>query len=220
MSFSGGVFSINTTGQPVVSGTTISASVFNALTADLATGLSTCMLKDGTQTATASIDFAQGLSVATNKFVVASTGALTLTPVAGSSFVATTFTPAISIGGSPPTSYTTQVGNYMQIGVAGNGRVFFGITVRLNVAGAATGVVTFTGLPVAARAGAATERNVCSVYLTGQSTGLTTESIWATVAQGATVIDLWTYTAGAAAAFSIGTLTNSVQFNITGSYPI
>lgn len=60
MSYSGGVFSINTTGQPVVSGTTISASVFNALTSDLATGLSTCMLKDGTQTATAGIGFYAG----------------------------------------------------------------------------------------------------------------------------------------------------------------
>jgi len=60
MSFSGGVFSINTSGQPVVAGTTISASVFNALTADLATGLSTCMLKDGTQTATAGIGFYAG----------------------------------------------------------------------------------------------------------------------------------------------------------------
>lgn len=60
MSYSGGVFSINSTGQPVVSGTTISASVFNALTSDLATGLSTCMLKDGTQTATAGIGFYAG----------------------------------------------------------------------------------------------------------------------------------------------------------------
>ncbi len=60
MSFSGGTFSINTTGQPVVDGTTISTSVFNALTADLATGLSTCMLKDGTQTATAGIGFYAG----------------------------------------------------------------------------------------------------------------------------------------------------------------
>lgn len=60
MSFSGGVFSINTSGQPVVSGTTISAIVFNALTADIATGLSTCMLKNGTQTATAGIGFYAG----------------------------------------------------------------------------------------------------------------------------------------------------------------
>jgi hypothetical protein len=34
-----GSFTINTAGQPVVAGTTITASVFNALTADLATGL-------------------------------------------------------------------------------------------------------------------------------------------------------------------------------------
>lgn len=63
MSFSGGVFSINTSGQPVVDGTTISASVFNALTADLATGLSTCILKDGTQTATAGIPFFAGTAL-------------------------------------------------------------------------------------------------------------------------------------------------------------
>lgn len=60
MSFSGGVFSINTAGQPVVAGTSISATVFNAFTADIATGLSTCMLKDGTQTATAGIGFFAG----------------------------------------------------------------------------------------------------------------------------------------------------------------
>jgi len=55
MSFSSGVFSINTSGQPVVTGTVISSTVFNALTADLATGLSTCVLKDGTQTITGNI---------------------------------------------------------------------------------------------------------------------------------------------------------------------
>lgn len=63
MSFSAGVFSINSTGQPVVTGTSISASVFNAFTADIATGLSTCLLKDGTQTATALIPFAAGISL-------------------------------------------------------------------------------------------------------------------------------------------------------------
>lgn len=58
MSFNGlGVFQINSSGQPVVSGTTISSSTFNLLTADLATGLSTCLLKDGTQTVTANIPF-------------------------------------------------------------------------------------------------------------------------------------------------------------------
>lgn len=56
MSFNGsGTFNINSTGQPVVSGTVISSSVFNALTADLATGLSTCLTKDGQTTVTANI---------------------------------------------------------------------------------------------------------------------------------------------------------------------
>ena len=56
MSFNGsGVFNINTTGQPVVTGTVISSSTFNALTADLATGLSTAITKDGQTTVTANI---------------------------------------------------------------------------------------------------------------------------------------------------------------------
>lgn len=55
MSFSSGTFSIDTAGQPVVTGTVISSSAFNALTADLATGLSTCVLKNGTQTMTADL---------------------------------------------------------------------------------------------------------------------------------------------------------------------
>src|SRR3990167_4040990 len=52
MSFSSGTFSINSSGQPVVTGTVISSTAFNSLTADLATGLSTAVLKDGTQTIT------------------------------------------------------------------------------------------------------------------------------------------------------------------------
>jgi len=56
MSFNGsGTFVINTAGQPVVSGTVISSTAFNALTADLATGLSTCLTKDGQTTPTTNI---------------------------------------------------------------------------------------------------------------------------------------------------------------------
>lgn len=62
MSFNGsGTFVINTAGQPVVTGTTISSTAFNALTADLATGLSTAITKDGQTTTTAPISFAGGL---------------------------------------------------------------------------------------------------------------------------------------------------------------
>ena len=56
MSYNGsGVFTINTGGQPVITGTTISSTVFNNLTADLATGLTTALTKDGQSTPTANI---------------------------------------------------------------------------------------------------------------------------------------------------------------------
>jgi hypothetical protein len=56
MSYNGsGTFNINSSGQPVVTGTVISSTAFNALIADLATGLSTAITKDGQTTPTANI---------------------------------------------------------------------------------------------------------------------------------------------------------------------
>jgi len=56
MSYNGsGTFNINSAGEPVVSGTVISSTAFNALTADLATGLTTALTKDGQSTPTANI---------------------------------------------------------------------------------------------------------------------------------------------------------------------
>jgi hypothetical protein len=56
MSYNGsGTFNINTAGQPVVTGTTITSTAFNLLTADLATGLTTALTKDGQTTPTANI---------------------------------------------------------------------------------------------------------------------------------------------------------------------
>ena len=56
MSYNGsGTFNINSAGQPVVSGTVISSTAFNALTADLGTGLTTALTKDGQTTPTANI---------------------------------------------------------------------------------------------------------------------------------------------------------------------
>ena len=63
MSYNGsGTFVINSTGQPVVAGTIISSATFNALTADLATGLTTAITKDGQTATTARIPFAQGIN--------------------------------------------------------------------------------------------------------------------------------------------------------------
>jgi hypothetical protein len=72
LSFNGsGLFNVNTSGQPVVAGTTITSAAFNALTADLATGLSTAICKDGQTTVTANIPL--------NSFKLTGLGAGTLT---------------------------------------------------------------------------------------------------------------------------------------------
>lgn len=52
-----GTFQISGVGLPYTTGTIISSSVANQLNTDLASGLSTCILKDGTQTVTANIPF-------------------------------------------------------------------------------------------------------------------------------------------------------------------
>ena len=89
MSFNGtGTFLINTAGQPVVTGTTITSTAFNALTADLATGLSTAITKDGQTVVTNNIPL--------NTFKLTGVGAPTATndaltynqPAAVSSLVA------------------------------------------------------------------------------------------------------------------------------------
>lgn len=54
MPFSGGTFTL-ATGNPVTAGNTIEASWANTTLSDIATGLSTAILKDGTQTLTANI---------------------------------------------------------------------------------------------------------------------------------------------------------------------
>lgn len=110
MSFASGTFLINSTGQPVVTGTVISSTAFNALTADLATGLSTCILKDGTQTIVANLPMAgfkfTGLGAGTaatdsaNLSQAQSQQGSTLTAVSGTNTIlgTATPTPAYAIG--------------------------------------------------------------------------------------------------------------------------
>lgn len=59
MAFNGsGLFNIDSTGQPVIANTLIESADFNALTADLATGLSNAICKDGQTTVTANLPMA------------------------------------------------------------------------------------------------------------------------------------------------------------------
>lgn len=69
MPFSSGSFSLYSPGNPVITGTTISSTWAVNTLGDIATGLSTCVLKDGTQTITANIPMSgfkiTGLAAAT-----------------------------------------------------------------------------------------------------------------------------------------------------------
>ncbi len=71
-----GVFNIDSTGQPVVAATLITAATHNALTTDLAAGLSNRICKDGQTTVTADIPFNNkkitGLAAATTRTDAAS----------------------------------------------------------------------------------------------------------------------------------------------------
>lgn len=180
LSFNGsGLFLINTSGQPVVNATTISASVFNALTADLATGLSTCLTKDGQTTPTANIPLGgfklTGIGVATTTGDALSYGragtltALTLstTALAITSGGTGQITAALAINALVP-SQTSQSGKFLSTDgsvvswqpLAGSGTVtsvaLSGGTTGLTVSGSpitASGTITLAGTLIVANGG-------------------------------------------------------------------
>lgn len=137
MSYNGsGSFSINTAGQPVVSGTTITSTAFNLLTADLATGLSTAICKDGQTTTTASIPFAVGIAVTTGittpstSFALVNTTATTVNFAGGA-------TVAINAGGAGNTTTWTAT-SFVHTGtltVSGTSLTLTGGNVIMGVAG-------------------------------------------------------------------------------------
>jgi hypothetical protein len=106
LSYNGsGTFQINTAGQPVVAGTVISSTAFNSLTADLATGLSTAITKDGQTTVTANIPMSgyklTGLGAATAaadavRFSQLQGGTDKLITVTGTDTLTGTMTPALT----------------------------------------------------------------------------------------------------------------------------
>jgi hypothetical protein len=110
MSYNGsGTFNINTAGQPVVTGTVITSTAFNLLTADLASGLTTALTKDGQTTPTANIPMGTfkitGLGAGTAltdaaQFGQLQAGATQIAVVTGTDTLAGTLTPT-------PTAYAT-----------------------------------------------------------------------------------------------------------------
>jgi len=163
MSFNGsGTFVINSSGQPVVANTVISTTVFNALTADLATGLSTCITKDGQTTPTANIPMGTfkltGLGVgsaATDSATLGQVQASTtkLITVSGTDTITGTMTPAL-------TAYTAGQMFYFVAGGANTGAV------TLNIDGLGSRNMTRHG-SVALVAGDILSGEVCVVVYDG-----------------------------------------------------
>ena len=143
MSYNGsGTFNINSAGQPVVSGTVISSTAFNALTADLGTGLSTALTKDGQTTPTANIPMGTfkitGLGAGTVATDAVRLGQLqnfstgTLITVAGTDTITGTVSPSL-------TAYTAgQIFSFV-VGTTNTGAV------TLNIDGLGAKAVTRTG---------------------------------------------------------------------------
>jgi hypothetical protein len=143
MSYNGsGTFNINSAGQPVVSGTVISSTAFNALTADLGTGLTTALTKDGQTTPTANIPMGTykitGLGAGTAATDAVRLGQLqnfstsTLITVAGTDTITGTVSPSL-------TAYTAgQIFSFV-VGTTNTGAV------TLNIDGLGAKAVTRTG---------------------------------------------------------------------------
>lgn len=110
MSYNGnGVFLINTAGQPVVAGTVISSTAFNALTNDLANGLTNAITKDGQSTPTANIPMA-GFRITGLGAAVSATDAVRLGQLQGNTlnFMTVTGTDVLLGSLTPPlAAYTT-----------------------------------------------------------------------------------------------------------------
>jgi hypothetical protein len=142
MAYNGsGTFLINTAGQPVITGTTISSTTFNNLTADLATGLTTALTKDGQSTPTANIGMGAFKITNLAAGTVASDaarldqvqgGAATFITVAGTDTLTGTVVPALS-------AYAT--GNQFSFLVANTNTG----AVTLNVDGIGAKAITRTG---------------------------------------------------------------------------
>ena len=155
MSYNGsGVFVINSTGQPVVTGQPILSTAFNALTADLGTGLTTCITKDGQTTPTANIPL----------------GGFKLTGIG----VATTTGDALSYGRAATIS-TLTLTSALPIASGGTGQITAALAINalLPSQGSNSGKFLTTDGSVASWAALAGSGTVTSVAMSGGTTGMT-----------------------------------------------
>ena len=213
MSYNGsGTFQINTSGQPVVAGTVISSTAFNALTADLATGLSTAITKDGQTATTVRIPFAAGISsTLVTDSSSTSTGSIITAGgvgIAKALYVGTTANVA-----STTDSSSISTGSIVTAGGVGIAKNLY-VGVNANVAGTlgVTGVATFSAAPIysslTASSAVATDASKALVSVTNTGTGnnvLATSPTLVTPILGAASATSVTVDAGAVGTPSITT---------------
>ena len=89
MPYSAGSYTLYTPGNPAVALQTITASLWNSTFGDIATALSTCLLKDGTQTVTANLPLAS--------FKLTQVGGILYTVGSGLTAIGTTQTDAYAL---------------------------------------------------------------------------------------------------------------------------
>ena len=142
MSYNGsGTFVINTAGQPVLTGTTISSTTFNTLTADLATGLTTALTKDGQSTPTADITMGTYKIITLGAGTVASDAAR-LDQVQGGTSTYITVTGTDTITGTVlPALAAYAAGNQFSFVVANTNTA----AVTINIDGMGAKAITRTG---------------------------------------------------------------------------
>src|SRR3990167_5913740 len=150
MPFSSGTYTIssNSFAPNPVTGTSISSTDAATTWSDLSTGLTLCLLKDGSQTATSSIPFAQGISVTTGITTASTTFALVNTAATTFNFAGAATTLAIGATTGTATfsnpTLATAATTLTLFNTTATTVNFAGAATTLNI-GAATGTTTFAG---------------------------------------------------------------------------
>lgn len=156
MPYSSGSYSfVVNSWNPAVAATNISATDWNAQVTDLSTALSTAVLKDGTQTTTALVPFAQSLRVGTAGSILGfvdfsgnTSGTTRLQPAAAASGTLTL--PAATdtlVGRATTDTLTNKTLTSPSIGgTVSGGATYTGITLSGTITGPATSTWSSTGL--------------------------------------------------------------------------
>lgn len=182
----------------VVTGTTISSTWANTTLSDIATALSSVIVKDGQTTTTAPVPFVGGIN---------------LTSVAGTSYVSTTFTPSLLSGGNQVgRTYGTQAGRYVRIGNA----IHWWAAISLTAVGASTGTTTVAGLPFAAAT--VTGMLYAQSIVADDLAAGTTTALGAYIASATTEATIGVYSAGQFTAMQETALSATTAIYVSGIY--